>query len=72
MKPKPLFYIGILILLILGASYLIQTTTTTETRITKTPLLGILIFHSPIVLTIYVFVALFLIYKGLGKKIKFV
>lgn len=72
MKPKPLFYIGILIFLILGASYFIQTTTTTETRITKTPLLGILIFHSPIILPIYIAVALFLIYKGLGKKIKFV
>lgn len=72
MKNKLLFYLGILILAILAISYFIQIETSGTNYIISTPLLGILIFHSPIVLIIYTLIALFLIYKGLDKKIKFV
>jgi len=72
MKNKLLFYLGILILVILAISYFIQIETSGTNYIISTPLLGILIFHSPIVLIVYILMASFLIYKGLGKKIKFV
>jgi len=72
MKSKLLFYLGILILAILALSYVIKIETSGENFITSTPLLGILILHSPIILLVYILIALFLIYKGLGKKIKFV
>ena len=72
MKQKTYFYIGIIILLILLISAFIKIPVESGSNYNITaPLLGILIFYSPIVLGAYIIIASILIFLGL-KKIKFV
>ena len=54
---KPKFYAGIVILALLGVSYFIK--------------LGVIIFHSPFILLIYLAVTASLIISGI-RKIKFI
>lgn len=69
---KPLyFWLGIIILAVLILSLFIQVHIPSGTDVIITSLLGILIFYNPIVLAIYIIIALILIILGL-KKIKFV
>ena len=73
MKQKLFLWFGITIIIILIVSTFIKIQVDSGTNYgTNSLLLGILIFYSPIVLLIYIAIALFLIWKGLGKKIKFV
>ncbi len=66
------FWAGIAILLLLGISYFIQISDTSQEGLltieTNTSLLGIIIFYNPFVLGLYVLFALILIVKGLKKK----
>jgi len=72
MKQKTYLYIGIIILLLLLISAFIKLPAESGSNYNiTTPLLGILIFYSPIVLGIYLITGLILIFLGL-KKIKFV
>ena len=66
------FWIGIVIAVILIASAFLEVSISEPGRITNTPILGLLIFYNPLVLAIYIMIALFFIYKGLKGKIKFV
>ncbi|MCH7568008.1 MAG: hypothetical protein IIA87_01170 [Nanoarchaeota archaeon] len=73
MKQKTYLYIGIIILLILLISAFIEIPVESGPNYnTIAPLLGILIFYNPIILIIYIGIAIFLIWKGIGKRIKFV
>ena len=71
MKSKSFFYSGLAILAILAVTYFIKIPTSfSQTSITYTPILALLIFKSQIVLTAYIILALFLIYKGLNIKLE--
>lgn len=73
MKPRTYLYIGIAILSILLISFFIKIPIDSGANyITVSPLLGIIIFNSPIVLAAYIAIALFFIYKAFGKKIKII
>lgn len=67
-----LFLIGIAILVVLIASYFIPVTLTAYESggvlaLYKYPLLGLLIFHSPYILALYILIALALIFIYLRK-----
>ena len=69
---KPKFYVGIIILIILSISYFIKLNIEEGANYqTRDTLLGILIFHNPLMLLIYLSVAVALIISGI-KKIKFI
>ncbi|MBX4196720.1 hypothetical protein KW805_03975 [Candidatus Pacearchaeota archaeon] len=58
-------WMGIIILVFLGISYFIPLTIDSGANYnTTTPLLGILIFHNPFILGLYVLIAVVLIVKG--------
>jgi hypothetical protein len=70
MKLNYLVLAGFLLLLIIVASYFIPITQEQEVNQfikeqSTTPLLGILIFHNPFILGIYVFIAIILIIFGI-------
>jgi hypothetical protein len=72
-KQKTYLILGISILLILLLTLFIKIQAPSGPgENTITPILAILIFRSPIMLGIYILIALFLIWKGLAKKIKVV
>ncbi|MEK6846884.1 MAG: hypothetical protein AABY16_01820 [Nanoarchaeota archaeon] len=69
---KPKFFAGISIALILIISYFIKLNVEEGTNYqTSDTLLGILIFHNPFILLIYLSIATALIISGI-KKIKFI
>ena len=66
-------FIGLGILAFLLISYFIKIPVEYgPNSVTYSSLLGIVIFYNPIVLVVYVGIALFLIYKSIGRKIKIV
>lgn len=72
-KQKTFICIGVAILLFMLIAYFIKIPVESGINYeTFSSLLGILIFHSPVFLIIYISIALFLIYKGLNKKIRLV
>lgn len=65
---KKLFFAGIAILAILLLSYFIKLESESGANFeVKESLLGIIIFHSPIVLSTYLIIAVLLIFFGLRK-----
>ncbi len=69
---KPKFYAGIVILALLGVSYFIKLNVDSGTNYQTTDtLLGVIIFHSPFILLIYLAVTASLIISGI-RKIKFI
>jgi len=74
MRTKKIFlWLGTIILLILLISLFIKIPTESGPNYnTTSSLLGFLIFYNPIILFIYIAIALLLIYKSLNKKLKFV
>lgn len=72
MRRKKLgFYIGILILIFLAGSYFIKISIDQGANYnTKSPLLGVIIFHSPIVLIIYLMIIVIFIWLNFKNKNK--
>ncbi len=71
-KKKYYFWIGIGILALLIFSYFININyLSNDGDEINTPLLGLLIFYNKFVFVFYILIAAFLIWKGIGKKIKF-
>ena len=72
MKQKTYLWIGLIILGILVISYFIKIPVESGTNfITISPLLGVLIFYKTFILVIYILIALFLVYKGLKGRVRF-
>jgi len=73
LKSPFLFWPGILIILFLIIAYFITIEVDSGADyVAYSKLLGVLIFYNPIILILYIIIALFLIYKGIGRKIKFI
>ena len=69
---NPKFFTGIIILLLLAISYFVKTNAESGTNYqTQDTLLGIIIFHNPIILLVYLAVSTALIISGI-KKIYFI
>ncbi|MEK6888539.1 MAG: hypothetical protein AABW80_00340 [Nanoarchaeota archaeon] len=65
---KTYFISGILILILLIISFFVRfDVQVSENKIINDSLLGILIFHSPIILTFYIILAIYLIIRALWK-----
>ena len=65
MRNKNYFWIGILILLFLFTSYFIKITTEKGANYeVKSSILGLLIFHNPFILGIYILIAIILMLKN--------
>lgn len=67
------FWPGIAILVLLASSYLIQIPTQAgQTYVTYTHLLSLLIFYNPIILGLYILIAIILIFFGIKDKIRLI
>ncbi|MEK6844094.1 MAG: hypothetical protein AABX83_01570 [Nanoarchaeota archaeon] len=66
MKRKILFFIGIVIIIILLASYFINLNIENGSNYKiQSSLLGIIIFYNPFILGLYILIAIILIVKGI-------
>ena len=66
MKRKILALIGVIILLILAISYFINIDLENGANyITKSSILGVIIFYNPFIFALYILIALILILKGI-------
>ena len=65
MNKKPLFWTGIAILIVMVLTFFIKIEIDSGANyVTFTPLLGIIIFHNPFILGLYILIALVLIVRG--------
>ena len=67
---KKILYLtsGVFILLVLAVSYFINVNAEEGGNyVIQTPLLGILIFHNPLILTLYIIIVVYLIIRGIWK-----
>lgn len=70
-KKKLFFWLGILILVVLGVSYFVNINVDTGGNYKViSPLLGVLIFYKVYILILYILIALGFIFIGLKKKKK--
>ncbi len=72
-KSPLLFWIGIALALFLLISSIIKVEVESGLNyVTYSSLLGILIFYNPLVLIIYIILIVFIIYKGISKRIRLI